>query len=82
MASTAGIPVGLNAYQCGDYAMALRIFRQFIDQGNVTAQFNLGLMCGNGRGVTQDYVQAHIWYKPATASGINNASKLCDRLAQ
>ncbi len=50
-AHAADFGAGYEAYQRGDYAMALRIFRQFADQGDATAQFNLGLMYGNGRGV-------------------------------
>ena len=30
--------------------------------GIAGAQFNLGVMYANGRGVLQDYVQAHMWF--------------------
>ena len=37
------------------------------EQGDATAQYNLALMYDNGRGVPQDYVQAHKWYNLAAA---------------
>jgi len=36
-------------------------------QGLADAQTNLGFMYQSGRGVTQDYVQAHMWYSLAAA---------------
>jgi uncharacterized protein len=35
---------GQAAYQIGDYATALEIFRSLAEQGNASAQFNLGVM--------------------------------------
>ena len=32
------------------------------EQGDAEAQFNLGVMYDDGRGVPQDYIQAHMWY--------------------
>jgi TPR repeat protein len=39
----------------------------FAEQGDATAQYNLGLMYDHGWGVLQDYVQAHKWYNLAAA---------------
>ncbi len=64
-AHAADIVDGTIAYKLGDYATALRIFRQHADQGDANAQHNLGVMYEKGRGVTQDYVQAHMWYNLA-----------------
>ncbi len=61
--------VGVKAYERGDYETALRIFRQFADQGNTDAQFNLGIMYDNGRGVTQDHGEALRWYRIAADQG-------------
>ena len=36
-------------------------FRQAADQGAADAQYNLGVMYGNGQGVPQDDVEAHKW---------------------
>ncbi len=57
--------VGVKAYNHGDYTTALRISRQFADQGNTAAQNNLGVMYENGRGVTQDDAEALRWYHKA-----------------
>ena len=35
--------------------------------GDATAQYNLAVMYDNGRGVLQDYVQAHKWYNLAAS---------------
>ncbi len=57
--------VGYEAYQRGDYATALRIFRQLADQGNARAQFVLGYMYSKGQGVPRDYAEAVRWYRKA-----------------
>ena len=41
-----------------DYKTALRWFKFGAEQGNVNAQFSLGILYGNGFGVTQDYARA------------------------
>ncbi len=71
-AHAADFSVGYEASQRGDYATALRIFRQLADQGNAAAQFNLGLMYRNGQGVPQDYKESVRWYRKAADQG--NAS--------
>lgn len=63
---------GVAAYQRGDYATALQIFRSLAAQGNASAQNGLGLMYDNGQGVTQDYAEALKWYRLAAEQG--NAS--------
>ncbi len=45
MAHGADFDAGYKAYQRGDYATALRIFRQLADQGDAKAQYNLGAPC-------------------------------------
>ncbi len=52
---------GFSAYQAGDYATALQEWTPLAEQGNATAQYNLALMYGNGRGVPQDYAEAVKW---------------------
>ena len=56
---------GFDALECGDYPAALREFKALAEQGNVAAQNNLGVMYDSGQGVTQDYIQAHIWFNLA-----------------
>ncbi len=55
------------AYIQGDYQSALREFRPLAEEENAVAQNNLGAMYGDGRGVPQDYVQAHMWFNLAAA---------------
>ncbi len=43
-AHAAEFGAGVKAYNRGDYATALRIFRQLADQGDADAQYNLGVI--------------------------------------
>ena len=54
---------GIEAYERGDYAAALREIRPLAEQGHATAQFNLGLMYSLGQGVPQDSDEAVKWYR-------------------
>jgi TPR repeat protein len=57
------------ALERGDYAEALRQIRPLAEQGNAAAQYNLGLLYGNGQGVPKDDAQARQWYEKAAAQG-------------
>jgi TPR repeat protein len=52
-----------------DYREAERWFRLAADQGNATAQLNLGLLYAKGRGVSQDYREAENWFRLAADQG-------------
>jgi TPR repeat protein len=54
------------AYQQGDYACALRLFRPLAEQGNARAQTLLGLMYEDGQGVPKNFAQAAKWYQRAS----------------
>ena len=58
-----------SAYQRGDYALAARLIHSLAEQGNATAQFNLGVLYANGQGVPQDYQEALKWYRKASEQG-------------
>jgi hypothetical protein len=60
-------------YKAGDYDSALSICTKAAEQGIATAQYNLGLMFDNGKGVPQDYKQAVYWYTKAAEQGKANA---------
>ena len=60
---------GYDAYQAGDYATALQEWRPLAEQGNATAQFNLGFMYYNGKGVPHDYAEAFKWWRLAAEQG-------------
>ena len=72
-AHAADFNTGVKAYKRGDYATALRIFRQFADQGEAHAQAYLGAMFVKGRGVAQDYKEAVKLYRKAADQGYANA---------
>ena len=57
------------AYNSGDYATALRLYRPLADKGDVTAQTNVGVMYYNGQGAWQDYAEALKWFRLAAGHG-------------
>ena len=59
----------IDAHARGDYAKALRLIRPLANDGNVTAQFNLGVMYLTGHGVQQDYSAAALWLRRAAEQG-------------
>lgn len=65
----ADFKAGEDAYHRGDYVTAMRELRPLAEQGLAAAQFNLGLLYGNGQGVPKDDVQARQWYEKAAAQG-------------
>ncbi len=71
----AGLPAfadfekGWDASQKGDHATALHEWKPLAENGNASAQYNLGLMYDNGWGVPQDYQGALKWYKLSAEQG-------------
>jgi uncharacterized protein len=68
-AFSADFQKGLTAAKSGDYATALREWTPLAKQGNASAQYNLGVIYGNGQGVPQDYKTAVKWYRLAAEQG-------------
>ena len=64
---------GVTAYNAGDYATALQEWRPLAELGDANAQFNLGLMYAQGRGVLQDDTEAVDWYRKAEVQGLARA---------
>ncbi|MBH89052.1 MAG: hypothetical protein CMF71_02315 [Magnetovibrio sp.] len=60
---------GLIAAQNANYAIALREFRTLAEQGHASAQYRLGLMYDNGRGVKQDSKESIRWYRKSVEQG-------------
>ncbi|CAN1510308.1 Sel1-like repeat [Paracoccaceae bacterium] len=69
MGSAQDFDVGLEAYEVGDYATALREWTPLAEQGDMWAQKNLGIMYEYGQGVPQDYAEAVKWYRLAADQG-------------
>lgn len=59
----------LAAAQRGDYSTAFAGFKNLAEQGDATAQFNLGLMYALGHGMAKDEQQAVAWFSKAAVQG-------------
>lgn len=60
---------GREYYKVKNYAEALKYFRKAAEQGLARAQYNLGWMYKEGRGVAQNDVEAVKWYHKAAEQG-------------
>ncbi len=69
-----GFDQGWAAYVRGDYATAVLEWRLLAEQGDGTAQLNLGHMYVMGyQGVPRDRVEAVRWYRKAGSQGLATA---------
>jgi hypothetical protein len=50
-----------------DCAEAAKSYRKAADQGHDKAQFSLGVLDDQGKGVLRDYVEAHTWFNLASS---------------
>ena len=57
----------------GDYATVLQEWKPLAEAGDVDAQFRLGLLFGQGKGVVQDDVEAVRLYRLAAEAGHEDA---------
>jgi len=64
---------GVSAASKGDYATAVKLWRPLAKQGNVKAQFNLGLMYHRGMGVPKDDRETAKWWRKAAKRGYATA---------
>lgn len=60
---------GMEAYAKQDYKTAMEKWRPLAEDGNTSAQVNLGVMYYEGRGVPRNYDEALKWYKMAAMRG-------------
>ncbi len=58
----ADFEAGVEAYNRGDYATALKEWRPLAKRGDANAQYYLGVMHQNGEGVPQNYALAVLRY--------------------
>jgi len=61
---------GLVAAEHRDYATAIRLWGPLAEDGNLDAQYNLGLAYEHGRGVTRDHAAAANWFRKAANQGL------------
>ena len=64
---------GMEAYNNGDFATALKEWKPLAEGGYIDAQYNLGIMYDNGKGVPQDYQEAVNWYRLAAEQDYSSA---------
>lgn len=67
--AAADFKAGLAAYKKGDYAAALKQWRPLAEQGDRQAQFALGTIYHNGKGVAKDVKESTKWYMKAANQG-------------
>ena len=60
----------------------MKWFRLAAEQGDARAQYNLGFMYDDGKGVIQDNAYAHMWYNIAASSGDKEAVEQRDNVAK
>lgn len=65
-----------------DYATAVRLIRPLAEQGDASAQYNLGVFYDNGLGVPQDKVRAYMWLNLSAAQGREGAAAFRDLIAR
>ena len=65
-----------------DYATAVRLIRPLAEQGDATAQYNLGVFYDNGLDVPQDRVSAYMWFNLSAAQGKEGAATFRDLIAR
>ena len=63
----------VDAYNAGNMQEAFRLFKELAEQGNVDAQYNLGVMYETGKGVPEDDKEAVVWFRKAAEQGFTNA---------
>lgn len=68
-ADAADFDLGLSAYAAGDYATAVREWSALAAAGDTEAQYSLGELYEQGRGVKQDDAAAAKWYEQAADKG-------------
>ena len=67
--TTTGVQAGLDAYQKGDYPLALRVLIPLANKGDATAQLRLGMMNEIGQGVPQNHKKSVMRYRQAAEQG-------------
>lgn len=62
-----------SAHERGDYAAEVALIRPLAEKGFAFAQFNLGVLYDQGKGLPQDNAQAMQWYQKAAEQGLPQA---------
>ena len=79
--SFADYNAGSSAFNGGNYVRAYHEFKQSADAGNSLAQFMMGRLYAEGRGVVADNTAAYMWYDLSVSSGNGRAIAARDSIA-
>jgi TPR repeat protein len=60
---------GLDAYRAKDYEKAIAAWRPLAEKGMAAAQYRIGVMYAEGKGVPADDAQAALWFERAAKQG-------------
>jgi hypothetical protein len=74
------VQAGIRAYETKDYARAYDVWRPLAAAGEASAQFHLGALYFEGRGVARDLAQAQRWLRAALNQGQERARFLLGRV--
>jgi TPR repeat protein len=66
---------GIQAYNNGNYKKAFKLLKKSAEQGNATAQLNLGIMYAKGQGVRQNMTLVKELFGKACDNGLESG---CD----
>ena len=69
----AGYKEGMDALRNSDYELALAILLPIARKGVARAQYNVGLLFHQGRGINQNFKEASHWYLAAANQGHTGA---------
>ncbi len=70
------------AFMAKSYDSAYAGFVELAETGSPVCQYYLGIMFLNGKGVLQDFCQAHMWLNIASSRGHEKARKQLEKLTQ
>jgi uncharacterized protein len=71
--ASADFHAGLDAFQKGDYVEAAKQWHPLADDGDPVAQYNLGLLYLDGKGVPQSPTEAANWFRRAAEQDYTEA---------
>jgi peptidoglycan hydrolase-like protein with peptidoglycan-binding domain len=79
--SLADYNTGSQAFTAGNYTRAYQEFSESADAGNSLAQFMMGRLYAEGRGVNTDKVKAYMWFDLSASNGNTRAIAQRDAIA-
>jgi len=74
------VQAGIRAYETKNYARAYEVWQPLAEAGEARAQFHLGALYFEGRGVPRDLTQARRWLRRALEQGQERARFLLGRV--